>query len=1193
MTWGRLLLILIMFSTVGLALWLGGLAWRRRSLPGVTPFIGLMLAIATWTLTDAAQILTSSLAEKLAWNKLGYLAIVATPVCWLLFIKGQVRPDRAWSAWQQVLLWIIPAITVGMVFTNETHWLYYSSISLAETPIGPLAVYRYGPWAAVQSFYSYGLMAVGMIFLLDALRRMPHYRHPRLMALLVGTLIPLSGSAVYVLGFSPITGLDLTPPSFALAGLVYLWAIFRLELLQLMPTARAALVETMSDGMLVLDATGHIVDSNPAAERLLGCRRDALAGREIGQALAGWQDVAGSPPRTPLAGDQTVISADGSRYLEIRCSDLREPDGTTVGQLAILRDVTSQRQAEASLRESQRVYHTLLSNLPGMAYRCRNDYDWTMEFVSQGCLALTGYAPADLEQNRRVSYASLIHPEDRQAVWDQIQAALQAGRPFQLTYRIVAADGTEKWVWEQGRGVSDQEGRMVALEGFIADLTDRIRAEQAEREQRRFAEALREATIALNSTLDLNELFDRILEQVSRVIHYDAAVVYLIEGDIARAVRWRGADEEQAATLANQVWRIEDTPNMRAMRAMRQAVVISDTHATPSWIVLPETAWIASHASAPICSHDEVVGFLEVDSTRSGFYDQADGERLRAFADQAALAIQNARLFDETRRRAEQMAMLNRIGLAITAGLSMEQVLHTVYEQCRQLAAMDAFYIALYDEPTGKIHFPLFLDADKPVDAPEFNVHTQPGMAGTVIRQGKTIYIPDALDPQIQATYPITFLGATMRSYLGVPLILRDRVVGVLSAQHTQPAAYTPEQVSLFEMLATQAAIAIDHAQLYEMAQREKHYLEALIASTPGGIVVIDPEGRVKRWSPAAERIFGYTAAEALGRNIDLLIASGSPQMLREGTRLTATAFTADRVAHIVTQRMRKDGSLVDVEIYGTPEIVGTERGMILSYYDISELQAARQALERSNAELQQRLAELDRANAELQAQNAELDAFAHTVAHGLRSPLGNILGYADLLRWDAAEMTGAEVSDLALEIWQQGRRMRNIIDELLLLSSMRTEDVHLEPLDMADVVAAAQERLADLIARAEAEIHLPDTWPVALGYGPWIEEVWVNYLGNALTHAGPTPRIELGAEPWGEGMVRFWVRDNGPGVAPEIRPRLFTPFTRLSQVHASGYGLGLSIVQRIITRLGGEVGVESEPGRGSLFFFALPAVSQ
>lgn len=1190
MIWGRLLYISVLLSAAGLAIWLGSFVWRRRATPGAEPFIGMMLAAAVWAATDATQALTPNLAEKLIWNQLGYPAIVSLPVVWFLFIRRQTTAGRAWSFRRIAPLWIIPLITLGMVFTSEQHQFFYTQVSLADTPVGRMAVYAHGPWFWVHAIYSYAMLSAGAFLILLAWPRATGSHRAQLGAMAVGTLIPWIGNAVYILGGSPIPGLDLTPVMFILAGVVYAWSLFRLELLQLTPTARATLVEKMQDGILVLNADDRIVDANPAAIRMLAQAADALFSQPVEKALAGWQDGAGRLPDVHQTEGQVIFAADGTRCLELRASPLTDMTGATVGRLALLRDITVPYRTDQALRESQRAHATLLSNLPGMAYRCRNDRAWTMEFVSQGCYALTGYPAADLLENHKVSYADLIHAEDREKVWESVQSAVQAGRPFQLAYRIVTATGIEKWVWEQGQGIFSPDGELLALEGFIADFTDRVRAEQAEQEQRRFAEALREATIALNSTLDLDQVLDRILAQVGRVIGYDAAMVYLIERDVAQAVRWRGADEQQVAALAHQVWRIEETPNMRAMRAMRQSVVIPDTHATPSWIVLPETAWIASHAGAPICSHDEVLGFLEVDSTRPGFYSQPDGERLRAFADQAALAIQNARLYAETRRRAEQMTMLHRVGLAITAGLSTEQVLRTIYEQCRQLAALDGFYIALYDEATGDIRFPLFLDDDQLVAAPGLNIHTRPGMAGVVIGRGQTLYVPDTLDPEAQRAYPITYVGDVMRTYLGVPLILRERVIGVLSVQHRQPAAFSPDQIRLFETLATQAVIAIDNARLYEQAESERRYLEALIANTPGGIVVIDAEGRVKRWSPAAERIFGYTADEAIGHNIDLLIACGSPQMLREGTRLTSTAFNSERVAHIVTQRMRKDGSLVDVEIYSTPEVTGAARGMILSYHDISELQAARQAAEQANAELRQRLEELDRANTDLQARNEELDAFAHMVAHGLRSPLGNITGYADLLHWDAAQMSAAEVADLALEILEQGRRMRSLIDELLLLATVRKEDVHRAPLNMADIVADALERLAELIGRSAAEVRLPEQWPVALGYAPWVEEVWFNYLSNALQYGGKPPVIELGAEPWGEAMVRFWVRDNGEGIAAEAREHIFLPFTRLSQTPTSSVGLGLSVVQRIIAKLGGEVGVESTAGQGSLFFFLLPA---
>ena len=253
-------------------------------------------------------------------------------------------------------------------------------------------------------------------------------------------------------------------------------------------------------------------------------------------------------------------------------------------------------------------------------------------------------------------------------------------------------------------------------------------------------------------------------------------------------------------------------------------------------------------------------------------------------------------------------------------------------------------------------------------------------------------------------------------------------------------------------------------------------------------------------------------------------------------------------------------------------------------------------------------LMELRRLNADLQTRNEELDAYGHTVAHDLQSPLALIISFAEALEEDCATMSREELHHYLQNIAQSGRRMNTIIDELLLLASVRKMDgMKIEPLDMSNVVAEAQEHLAPLIEARQAEIILPERWPVALGYRPWVEEVWTNYLSNAVKYGGRSPCVELGFDPVDSGqrsvdsdrsslptnhypLTRFWVRDNGPGLTVEEQGRLFRPFTRLDQVRAKGSGLGLSIVRRIVEKLGGEVGVESEVGAGSTFWFTLPS---
>ena len=167
---------------------------------------------------------------------------------------------------------------------------------------------------------------------------------------------------------------------------------------------------------------------------------------------------------------------------------------------------------------------------------------------------------------------------------------------------------------------------------------------------------------------------------------------------------------------------------------------------------------------------------------------------------------------------------------------------------------------------------------------------------------------------------------------------------------------------------------------------------------------------------------------------------------------------------------------------------------------------------------------------------------------------------------------------------------------ELLLLASVRQmDDVAVTILEMGDYIEDIKTRLGDMIKMRNVEIHVQESWPVAWGYGPWVEEVWVNYLSNAIKYGGQPPRVELGATvpEVATGQVRFWVQDNGAGLTPEEQARLFTPFTRLDQTRATGHGLGLSIVRRIVERLGGQVDVDSTPGEGSVFGFTLPRVTK
>ena len=350
-------------------------------------------------------------------------------------------------------------------------------------------------------------------------------------------------------------------------------------------------------------------------------------------------------------------------------------------------------------------------------------------------------------------------------------------------------------------------------------------------------------------------------------------------------------------------------------------------------------------------------------------------------------------------------------------------------------------------------------------------------------------------------------------------------------------------------------------------------------------------------------------------KNIRVLIAEDN-FMVREMIRarleevgyIVAGEAIDGRMALDMAQSLRPDVVLMDIEMPDVDGIEATRRifqlcptpvVMLTAHETASLVQRASQAGAGAYLVKLPKSTEIERAITiaiarfddmmELRRLNEELDAFAHTAAHDLQNPLNLIINYAALL--DQEARLSEEQQEYLNGLTRNAHRMNNVIEELLLLAGVRKAHVEMKPLNMGRIVAEAQLRLSHMIQEHQTEFFFPERWPSAWGHAPWVEEVWINYLSNGIKYGGQPPQLRLGATERSDGMVSFWVRDNGPGLTPEHQTRLFTPFTRLNQVRATGHGLGLSIVRRIVKRLGGDVGVESEgvPGQGCKFFFTLP----
>jgi len=214
-----------------------------------------------------------------------------------------------------------------------------------------------------------------------------------------------------------------------------------------------------------------------------------------------------------------------------------------------------------------------------------------------------------------------------------------------------------------------------------------------------------------------------------------------------------------------------------------------------------------------------------------------------------------------------------------------------------------------------------------------------------------------------------------------------------------------------------------------------------------------------------------------------------------------------------------------------------------------------------------------------------EQNAFGRMVAHDINNPLTQIL-----LQIDAGLMGGELDAREMGNIKESAEKIQSIVRSMLALSQLHKLEVESEALDMRVMVQRSRRTLRHLLSDAAANLVIPEDMPPAVGYGPWVEQIWTNYITNAVKYGGTPPRIEIDWTPSGDDMIRYMVRDNGRGLAPEEQAVVFNEFTRLNHIEIEGNGLGLAIVQRVASRMHGSVGLESTPGQGSTFYFSLPA---
>lgn len=389
---------------------------------------------------------------------------------------------------------------------------------------------------------------------------------------------------------------------------------------------------------------------------------------------------------------------------------------------------------------------------------------------------------------------------------------------------------------------------------------------------------------------------------------------------------------------------------------------------------------------------------------------------------------------------------------------------------------------------------------------------------------------------------------------------------------NAKPSQPTDELAALRQQIAQlEAKLALEQPiTATEGKSRGDFTIRTLLESLAEGIIVIDRMGAIVLVNKRTAEIFGYDVEEIVGRTLNILLPE---RFSTVHLQYLETYFQAPWRRHMGQEidwiGKRKDNSEFPVEI--SLSALHIETG-VLAIAFVTDITLRKQVKEK------------------LKLRNEELDAFAHTVAHDLKAALALIVGYSDTLVHIHETLSPPELRKYLNLLVINGRKMSNIINELLLFASTNKEDVATTTLNMTDILAEVRQRLGHEIETRQAEIIQPSTFPNAVGYAPWVEEVWFNYLSNGLRYGGNPPRLELGSTQQDDGYIQFWLKDNGAGLTKAQQQVVFSPLNKSNLLPVKGHGLGLSIVRRIVEKLGGQVYVEGEVGQGSCFGFTLPA---
>lgn len=486
--------------------------------------------------------------------------------------------------------------------------------------------------------------------------------------------------------------------------------------------------------------------------------------------------------------------------------------------------VITQKSEENRLINSRDGYRNLVYRIPIGLYRTTPD--GKILEASSALVDMLGYPDFETLSFVSIGDELYVDPEDRQ---NEQNLLLEEGLVRDYELRLYRRGGEIIWVRDNVRAIINDAGEIVCYEGSLEDITERKLMEEAEKEQRMLAEALRDSAAALSGTLEFEEVLDRILINLEHVVPHDAANIMLVGKGVARIARSKGyiSDWEEEVRKSSR-FLVEDIPTLRQMHKTGKPLAIPNTSNSDLWVNLPHSEWMRSYAGAPIRVKDKIIGFLNLNSASEGFFTNTKAEWLQAFADQAGLAIENARMYGEILEHARQTTLINAITQTTIMAPDVEGMIQVLADRLGELLSSDSAFITLWDDKLNKATpgaaFGPLRDRYADIEV----IPNKKTITSMVLEKGQSMILD--YDDLPFDEHDKTSEDCRAKSTLALPLIADGKKLGAVIISYDDPHQFLDEEISLSEQVARIIALAIYKAKLFESEKERTEELARAIS---------------------------------------------------------------------------------------------------------------------------------------------------------------------------------------------------------------------------------------------------------------------------------------------------------------------------------------------------------------------------